>query len=80
MDVKKAYPYGDESISRVQALSELDYVKGGKLYRGSGAASVLVTSQSDLGKLDNYAPGAVAYTAGFAKIWQLGANGTWVEV
>lgn len=66
--------------SRTQTSPELDYVKNGSVYRGSAAASVLVESQSDLTNLDGYAPGTVAYTAGFGSMWQLAANGSWVEL
>lgn len=80
MTEKKVYPYGVVTITRVQTSSEVDYVKDEKLYKGSRGASVLVTAQSDLANLSGYAPGTVAYTAGFGSMWQLDADDNWVEI
>ena len=80
MDVKNVHPFGIKTITRTQGRSEVDYVKGTDLFKGSGAASVMVTAESDLENLEGYNPGTIAYTAGFGSIWQLAADGTWVEV
>ena len=80
MNQENKFPYGIANSSRVQTRAEMDYVKGSTLYHGSRAASILVTSQSDLSELTGYEPGAVAYTAGFGSMWQLAANGNWVEI
>lgn len=29
---------------------------------------------------DSYAPGSIAHTPGYAKLWESAADGTWVEV
>ena len=65
----------------VNTTGNQDYIKGGKIYHNAPTASVLVTAQSDLaGLTDLYETGTIAYTAGFAKMWQLSAAGSWVEV
>lgn len=74
------YPYGDKNrVSRAQTRTETDYVKNGELHKGGSSASVMVTAQSDLANLP-VEPGTIAYTAGFGQMWQLAANGTWVEI
>ena len=80
MKEKKIPPFGSPSIMRVQTRQETDYIKGDTIYRGSGSASVMVTSSSDLANITGHAPGTIAYTAGFAKMWQLAANGSWVAI
>ena len=80
MDQKMVPPFGDSRITRVQSRSETDYVKDGVLFRGSGSASVMVTAQTDLAKITDKAPGTIAYTAGFANMWQLAADGSWVAL
>ena len=66
-------------IGRQQTSSEIDYVdSNGVLHRGTNAPSVQVRSAADLTNLpDIYAPGTIAYTAGFTRMWQLKANGSW---
>ena len=71
-------PWGVNGM-RSQTRPELDFVKDGEIYRMTGAVSVMVTGQADLANLD-YAPGTIAYTAGFGKMWQLAASGSWVEL
>ena len=52
----------------------------GYLYTGN----VLVNSSSDLtglSSLNYYQPGALAHTAGWADVWELGADGTtWTKL
>lgn len=58
-----------------------DYVDSdGALHLNNESRSVMVTAESDLNNLDGYLPGSVAYTTGFAKMWQLSAAGTWIEM
>lgn len=79
MDKKNIFPYGVATVGRTQGYSELDYVKDGTLYKGGGSAAVMVESSSDLDDI-NGPPGKIAYTAGFASMWQMAADGTWVEI
>jgi hypothetical protein len=37
----------------------------------------LVSGQGQLSSLKNLEPGSIAYTAGYASMWQLGTDGTW---
>ena len=64
----------------VNTRGNLDYIKNGEIYTNNPLQSILVNSQSDLATLTGYLPGTIAYTAGFASMWQLSAAGTWVEV
>ena len=58
-----------------------DYVKDGILYQGAPTSVVMVESYSDLaGLAGHYEPGTVAYTAGYKAMWQLAADGTWVDM
>lgn len=66
------------SSTRTSAL--MDYVKDGVLHVNSEARAVCVTSENDLDELTGYSPGSIAFTAGYKKIWQLGADGTWVDL
>lgn len=50
-------------------------------------AAVLITGESDLEEMTNmppgtmpYAPGTIAFTAGFKRIWQLSIEGAWVDL
>ncbi len=78
---QSVYPsnYSLDNPYRVQSEPECDYVQNGVIYTGAKAESVMVTSQSDLEQLSGYAPGTIAYTAGFTDMWQLAADGTWVS-
>lgn len=81
MNIINANPYDLTIIGRQQTSGETDYIKGGALYRGANAASILVGSANDLLDLtDIYAPGTVAYTAGFKTLWQLSADGVWETI
>ena len=62
-------------------VSLIDYVKNNVLHKQVPADSVMVGSSADLANIkDNYNPGVVAYTAGFANMWQLVADGEWQEI
>ena len=59
----------------------LDYVQDGKLYKNNPTPSVLITAETDLESLlGGYPAGTVAYTAGFADMWQKDASGEWIEL
>ena len=62
-------------------IGSTDYVDAdGNIQRDKNQVSVLVRDETDLALLTDYAVGTIAYTAGFADIWQLGADGEWTEV
>lgn len=44
------------------------------------APTVLIRSQSDLASLPNYPAGTMAYTAGFAAMWQKSVAGEWISM
>ena len=69
-------------MDRVQTVGESDYVKNGELHFGANARSVMVESEAQLAQLpeDLYEPGSMAFTAGFADMWQKAADGTWVSM
>ena len=60
----------------------MDYVKDGKVYQHRQIFSILVQSESDLASLSDYGyePGTIAHTPGYAAVWELGQDGTWVDM
>ncbi len=44
------------------------------------AQEVLVRSDADLELLTDLEPGSLAYTVGYANMWQKGEDGNWVAV
>ena len=66
----------------VNTTVNLDYIKNGKLFKNQSTPSVMVTAETDLDSdlLSGYPAGTVAYTAGFANMWQKDASGEWVEL
>ena len=64
----------------VQDLGNLDYVKNGEIFKNAACVAVLVGSESDLGLLDDYETGTIAFTAGFTAMWQKGADGNWASM
>lgn len=60
----------------------MDFVKDGKVFQGVQSFSVQVESEDDLENLApyGYTPGTMAFTAGFAKMWQLDSDGNWVSL
>lgn len=64
----------------VNARSNNDYIKNGKIFKNSAMQMVLVSGTQDLNLLSEYAPGTIAYTAGFETMWQKSASGQWVQI
>jgi len=58
----------------------LDVVIDGVLYRATTVGMVMVESGDDLESLPAYPPGSYAFTAGCTAMWQLGSDGTWVQM
>ena len=75
-----AKEYANPFVTRTKTIGDMDYVQNDKVIVGANAGSVMVTSESDLAQLEGYATGSIAYTAGFADMWQLNASGTWVAL
>ena len=70
----------NEYFEESSDVGNLDYLLNGTMIKNAPTKSVMVTSQSDLSSLTGYEAGTIAFTAGFANMWQLSAAGTWVEV
>ena len=68
------------TIDVVSTKNNLTYVKDGMIYSNISAPSILVESETDLDILGNYPPGSIAYTVGFANMWQKGTDGNWEEI
>lgn len=69
----------DKVIDTVQA--DVDYIDSdGNAHIHSKVSEVIVTDASDLAGLTGYGVGSIAYTAGFANMWQLSASGDWVAI
>ena len=64
----------------VNTRGNVYYIKNGTIYKNNPGQAVMVSGSGDLTALADYPPGTIAYTAGFASMWQLSATGTWVEV
>lgn len=64
----------------VNARGNNDYIKNGKIFKNSAMQMVLVFGTQDLNLLSGYAPGTIAYTAGFETMWQKSASGQWVQI
>lgn len=75
------YPSG-QAIDLVNAVGDNSYYDGETIVRHVNPSTVLVSSEADLSteEMSDLAPSSIAYTAGFANIWQKAVNGTWVEV
>lgn len=66
---------------KVLDLGMIDVVDSdGVLREDVPCKGVMVTAESDLANLPDYQPGTLAFTAGFASMWQKSAAGTWQEV
>lgn len=66
----------DKVIDSVQ--TDIDYVDSdGDLHIHVKSPEVMITAESDLANLTGYEPSTIAFTAGYANMWQLGADGTW---
>ena len=69
----------DTVIDTVQ--NDIDYVDAdGDIHIHAKVAEIIVTSADDLASLSGYGVGSIAYTAGFANMWQLSASGDWVTI
>ena len=55
------------------------YVKNGEVVSNNAMIMVLVNDSSDLPVLSDYAPGTIAYTAGFGQMWQKSPAGEWIS-
>ena len=42
--------------------------------------SIMITDESDLATLTEYNVGTIAFTAGFSKMYQLDADGDWIDI
>ena len=56
------------------------YVKDGEVIFNAPNDGVLVKTSSDLAALTMFEPGTLAYTAGFAHMWQKDIDNTWVQI
>lgn len=68
----------DGYFDAVRNLGDTDYLQDGEIVKDAPMSLILVGSSSDLSSLENYEPGSIAYTAGFAQMWQLSPAGEWV--
>ena len=66
-------------VDIVQVKSSGSYMQDGSITTGS-TSSIMIDSESDLDTLTDSAPGTIAYTTGFKKMWKLSTSGSWVEV
>lgn len=82
IEQRSANAYGLNIGGRRQTVSQNDYIdKNGVLIRGDNAPAVMVTGAGDLAEMAAiYPPGTIAYTAGFAAMWQLAADGSWASI
>ena len=71
--------YNQDVADWMRTEDRSSYIKNGELYENESTGSVMIESESDLTllTLDYVMPGAIAYTAGFAKVWQIGTDGAW---
>lgn len=70
----------EKVVRSAQIKTDFAYVDDGVLMVNAPLMLVQVESGSDLTNLTQCKPGTIAFTAGFATIWQLGTSGTWAEV
>ena len=77
---KKPNSEAEHVVDLVSTAGDTDYIIDGVIYKHSPVASVIVTAEADLATLDDYEVGTIAYTAGFAKMWQLDASGDWISI
>ncbi len=65
---------------RVWTGTAQDVVTSAGIRRGVPTTAVMVRSESDLSGLSGYAPGTIAYMAGYTHMWQLSAGGDWISM
>ena len=63
----------------VNTRGNLDYVKNGEIIQNVEMPIVMVASGSVLSSLTDYEAGTIAFTPGFANMWQKNASGEWVS-
>ena len=51
-----------------------------KIGIGNNVGAVMISSANEISTLTGYPPGTIAFTAGFKRIWQLSAEGQWVDM
>lgn len=78
MAYKKVYT--NPNMVRSTIIGDIDYVQDDKVIVGEKPSSIMVSDENDLDELEGYVPGSVAFTAGFAEMWQLDADGNWVAL
>lgn len=62
-------------------MGNVEYVTNGEVVSEEHAGCVMVSAEGDLANLpDIYGAGSIAYLAGYSKMWQKSAAGTWVEI
>ena len=66
-------------IDVVDSRGLTSYVKNGEVVSNNAMIMVLVNDSSDLPVLSDYAPGTIAYTAGFGQMWQKSPAGEWIS-
>lgn len=58
-----------------------DIIFDGTSAHSNNVANILVDAEADLANLPSTIPaGSIAYTAGFAYMWQKAINGSWVAI
>ena len=66
-------------IDLVQIDENMSYVKDGEIITDKQMQSIMVESETDLTLLTAFAPGTIAFTAGYEEVWQKAADGTWTQ-
>ena len=77
MNIKGLVNGDSRYIDFVNNSGVISYVQNGQIVKNSVVPMVLISSQSELQLLGDYAPGTIAYTAGYKQMWQKAPNGTW---
>ena len=61
-------------------MGNIDYVKNGRIIADVPSNQVMVTNKFEAeSMLVDYPPGTIAFTAGYADIWQKKADGSWAD-
>ncbi len=63
----------------IQSEENMAYIRDGEVVSDVPIKSVMVADDTELPLLTNFAPGSIAFTAGFAEAWQKAVDGTWVQ-
>lgn len=70
--------YDKQQVKR--SVPSGNYVTANDLVTAVPCHQVMVSGSSDLSALEEYPPTTIAYTAGYANIWQKGIDGEWVAI